>query len=217
MKDYKLIIRASSVSDFLKSGRSKSEEFGETAISLIKSIAIKDVFGLVKSVSAKEMDKGTMLEAESIEMLNGMLFASYFKNEVRVTQNGFSGECDIDSESESLIIDMKNSWSASSFAWTKDELVSKCKKAGYEEQLRTYMMLYNRDHAKLVDVLQTTPMELLPPYEDYDYHDVDHIQIQKRITIIDFERDKEWEERLLERYAKAELIYNEFINQLISK
>ncbi len=217
MSNYQLLIRASSASDFLKSGRSKADEFGETAINLIKSIAISDLFGLKKQVSSKEMQKGIDLEHEAIELVNLLEFNSYKKNDVRITKDGFTGECDIDSPNERLIRDVKCAWSADTFSWTEEELLKKCKKLGYEEQLRIYMMLYNRDRACIDEVLLTTPSYLVPVYEDADFHEVDHIPESKRKTTVFFNRDLEWEQRLLERYAKAEKIYDEFINQITIK
>ena len=214
---HKLLIKASAGKAFMTQGRKKEEEWGDLAIGLIKDIAIADVFGKKKYVTAKEMDKGITLEGEAIQLLNRLEFKSYQKNTIRLTANGFTGECDIDSKEESLIRDIKCPWSASSFSWFKDDLAAKARAAGYDVQLKIYMMLYERDHAKLDEVLLTTPIELLPPYEDEDYHDVDSIPEHKRITTIEFERDPLFEEMLLNRYAQAEKIYNNFITQLIDK
>ena len=217
MQNYKLLIRASSMSQFLTSGRAKDKVFGDTALNLIKKTAVADVFNLHKGFSSKETEKGDLMETKSIELYNLLYFTEYKKNAVRITENGFTGECDIDDPNNSLIIDIKNAWSADSFSWTADDLAQKAKKAGYDDQLRTYMMLYNRDNAQIAETLLSTPIDLIPSYEDVTYHEVDHIPANKRITIIDYKRDRDWEEMVQERYLQAEKIYNEFINQILNK
>ncbi len=217
MSNFKLLIRAHQTKSFCTSGRTKDEEFGETAISLIHDIALFDLYRLKKHVSTKEMEKGILLEPDAIEMMNRVYFRSYTKNTVRKTEHGFTGECDIDSEPESLVRDMKNAWSADTFSWTREQLEKKAKKSGYDLQLRTYMMLYNRDGSRLDEVLLSTPFDLIPPYEDPDFHEVDHIAEAKRITTIEDTRDKLWEEWLLERHYKAEKIYQSFIEEIQNK
>jgi len=217
MSNYKLLIRAHQASNFCTSGRGKDEEFGETALGLIQDIAIYDLFGLKKHVSTKEMEKGIELENESIQLLNRVNFRNYTKNTVRITANGFTGECDIDSEAESLVRDMKNAWSSDTFSWTKKQLEKKSKKSGYDTQLKVYMMLYGRENSKLDEVLLSTPLHILPPYEDPTFHEVDHIEESKRITTIEYKRDRLWEEWLLERHAKAEIIYQQFIEEIGNK
>lgn len=212
----KLIIRASSVSQLLTNGRDR-KSMGDTAKGLIKSIAIRDLYGLEAQVNTKEMDKGTWLEGDGIELINRVEFKQYEKNTIRITEGGFTGECDIDSEKEDLIRDLKLAWTSNSFSWTKDDLIGYCKKGGYESQLRTYMMLYCRSYAKLDHLLLSTPIDLVPPYEDSDFHDVDHIPEEKRLTTIEFKRDAIWEEKLLERYYEAEKYYNSFVQEIERK
>lgn len=216
MKDYQLLIRASSGSDFMTNDRS-GKAMGETAKSMIKKIAIEDVFGLRSSISSREMEKGTWLEEDAIAMLNRLEFKSYEKNTERKTSNGFTGECDIYSPNESLIRDIKNAWSADTFSWTKDELEAKVKKSGYDTQGRIYMMLWDCDFFKLDEVLLSTPVDLLGYNDSPEFHDYDAIPENKRITTIEFNRDKLFEERLQERYHEANNYYQSYINQLLNK
>jgi hypothetical protein len=214
---HKFLVRASAMKQFLTKGRGKGEEFGQTALTYIKECAIADYFERRKAITAKEMDKGITLENEAIQVLNTLEFKNYVKNTVRMTNNGFTGECDIDSKEESLIRDIKCAWSIGTFSWFAEDLLSKCADSGYEAQVRTYMMLYERDYARVDEVLLSTPFELIPSYEDEEYHDVDFIPLIKRHTSVLFERDKEWEEQVMERYLKAEKIYNQFIINLDNK
>ena len=215
MDNYKLIVRASACSQLMTNDRT-GKQMGDTAKGLIKSIAVADVFGLRPQFSSKETEKGHWMEQDAIELLNRLEFQSYQKNMTRVTWEGFTGECDIHAPEQSLIRDIKCAWSASTFSWTTDELEAKAKKAGYDIQGRVYMMLYKCDYFKLDEVLLTTPSDLLK-FDDEDFHSVDHIAENKRITTIAFERDAEFEERLFERYQQAEKFYNEYINQLLNK
>ena len=214
MSNYNLLVRASAVSKLLTNDRS-GKQMGETAKSLIQEQAIQDLYNLRPSFSSKETDKGNWCEQLAIDELTALDFHQYQKNEVRIHKNGFTGECDIDTGTK--IIDIKNAWSASTFSWTEEQLIAKIKKSGYEDQLRTYMMLYDREESELVEVLLSTPEDLLGYSDDAEFHNVDHIPIEKRITRQSFTRCKEWEEKLLERYEQANQYYQSFINQILNK
>lgn len=218
MNNYKLSVRSSKAKAFMTKGRNKSDVFGETALEYIYQNALAQVFNLYPEVSTKQMDKGNMVEADSIEMLNRNWFRNYKKNEVRMLTDRFTGECDIHSESESLIIDIKNAWDWTTFCWTKSQLDKVCHKSGYIEQLRMYMMLYRADYAQVVQTLLDTPMELLGAWDDPSQHEYDHIPELARITATDpIKRDLLWEEELNERYELAEPIFNQFVNEILSK
>jgi hypothetical protein len=216
MSDRNLIIRASSVSDILTNDRS-GKKMGDTAISTIRKIAIYDFFGKKSSFSSKETAKGNYNEFESIQMLNFVKGKFYEKNEVKMVTDKFSGTCDIDDKEDDIIIDMKNAWTIDTFPFTVDEALKMIKKAGYEEQVRTYMMLYGRSNGCVCSALTTTPPHLIPPYESKELHDVEGIEPKKRITEVFFKRDLEWEEKLLKRYEEANDYYKYYINYLKTK
>jgi hypothetical protein len=213
MKD--LVIRASQVSNLLTSDRS-GKAMGETAKTLIKTIAIENLYGKVPSFESKYTDKGTMLEQDAIEMLNRNLFTDYVKNTVRIHTDKFTGECDIHDKGK-IIRDIKCSWSVSTFPWTIEDAEKEIKKSGYEEQGRTYMMLYNEPRFAVDFCLLSTPIDLLSPFDDFDFHDVDDIPEIKRITTVYFERDLNWEAQLLHRWEQANEYYINFVNQILNK
>lgn len=205
------------MSDFLTSGRRKDEDFGETALTYLKELAKKDVLGVEKGFSSKYTDKGIICEDNTIALLNNVYFKSYVKNEIRKTDYGMSGCCDIVSKSENLIRDVKTSWSIDTFPFFADDCEKMIKKSGYEAQLRAYMMLYDIDNACIDFGLVNTPPDLIG-YEDAELHEVEHLPEKARITTSQtFKRCKEWEANFIERHAKAQVIYSQFCKELESK
>jgi len=79
------------------------------------------------------------------------------------------------------------------------------------------MYLYDRDSFELVYAMVSTYPELLSQYDPMDMHDVDHIDPAKRITSINFERNKELEIQMQEKLLAASLFYEEVYNQLEEK
>lgn len=205
------------MSDFLTSGRRKDEEFGETALTYLKELAKKAVLGIEKSFSSKYTDKGIMCEDETIKLLNNVYFKSYTKNEIRVSADGISGCCDIISTKENLIRDVKTSWSMQTFPFFAEDCEKEIKKGGYEAQLRSYMMLYDIDNACIDFGLVNTPPELIG-YEDIEIHEVEHLPEKARITTSKvFTRCKEWEQKFIERHAKAQVLFTQFCKELENK
>lgn len=205
------------MSDFLTKGRRKDEEFGETALTYLKELALKEVLGIEKKISSKYLDKGILMEDKVIELYNRVHFKSYKKNEKRITKYGISGCCDIDSEKENKILDAKSSWSKNTFPFFAENVEKEIKKGGYEDQIRGYMMIYDRDFGEIFFGLVDTPPELIG-YENIEDHEVEHLPESIRISrskII--ERNKEWEDKFLERHEKAEKIFNNYCNEIAIK
>lgn len=205
-------VRCSQLPKIMTEPRSKSEVLSETAKSEIKKIVLEDYFGIRTELSNKYLTKGIECENQSIDLLNEVLFTSYEKNVCRLSNEFLTGECDIDSVQEDLIIDIKTSWSIETFPLTPADINVK----DYEWQLRGYMMLYNRENAKLAYCLVDTPDELLN-WENPEIHKVSHINPLERVTILDFKRDLELEKRIEEKCKAAQDFYSEYINQIQSK
>lgn len=192
----------------------------ETCKSWIKRIAFNAVYDLSPKLDNKYVNKGNAVEDDSIELLNDAEFESYTKNDKRraVIESGhrwLTGECDIDTGTE--IIDIKSSWSLDTFPAYKDDAEKKTREAGYIEQLRGYMYLWNRDRARVVYCIVDTPPELLSDRDDWDLHEVSHLESGKRITSVEVERCKEWEAELYERYKAAVIYYKQCLVELNNK
>lgn len=201
----------SSLGKLMTSPRSKSEVLSEGAKTYIKEVAKENFYGYRSEINSKYIQKGLMQEQDSIDLLNTVRFEAYIKNSVRMVDEWMTGEADI--ITDDLIIDIKTSWSLDTFpALAEDGYESK-----YEWQLRAYMMLYNKPKAELIYCMVTTSNELLNEWENLALHRVDHIAPEKRITVLQFDRDEQKENDIIEKLKAATEYYNEYYKLLEQK
>ena len=78
-------------------------------------------------------------------------------------------------------------------------------------------MLYDREIFELVFCLVTTKDEFINQWEQIDLHRVDHIEPEKRITSVIYERDLDKEMLIREKLIFANEYYSQYINELNSK
>ena len=194
----------------MTNGRGKSE-MGETAKSYIRQCAKEDFYNYTTELNNKYIFKGREQELESISLLNAVRFTDYRKNETTVENDYLIGTADIVLEDK--IIDIKTSWSLDTFPATPEEGYN----SAYEWQLRAYMMLYNRGMAELVYCMVTTWDEYLNEWENLQLHRVDHIDPEKRITVLWWDRDEDKEIQMIERLKLASEYYDEYFQQLKDK
>lgn len=181
--------RASSLSDLMTDAKEKGEPLSKGAKTALECMAKEYVYGFHEVISGKYMDKGIIVEDESIALYNSVFFTDYKKNTERRTNEWITGECDIFTGSK--IIDIKSSWSLATFPATSAAGIDK----GYEWQLRAYMMLWNVDEAEIAYCIVNTPDELIK-YEQEELHYVDHIDEALRVTIVPYQRDRELEDKI---------------------
>jgi hypothetical protein len=125
-------------------------------------------YGRTKGFTSKYTDKGNAVEETSIQSLSEHLQRDFKKNEVRLSNEFITGECDIDDEVEDQNIDVKNSWDIFTFTELKS-VVNK----NYEWQGVGYMKLYQRSKFKLVHILENAPDEIVLKElekQGYDYN-----------------------------------------------
>lgn len=184
---------------------------GETAKSYIRQCAKEAFYNYTTELNNKYIFKGREQELESISLLNAVRFTDYRKNEVTMENDYLIGTADIVLDNK--IIDIKTSWSLDTFPATPEEGY----KSDYEWQLRAYMMLYDRGMSELVYCMVTTWDEYLNEWENLQLHRVDHIDPEKRITVIWWDRDEDKEIQMIERLKQASEYYDEYFQQLINK
>lgn len=184
---------------------------GETAKSYIRQCAKEDFYNYTTELNNKYINKGREQELESISLLNAVRFTDYRKNETTVENDYLIGTADIVLDNK--IIDIKTSWSLDTFPATPEEGY----KSEYEWQLRAYMMLYDKGMAELVYCMVTTWDEYLNEWENLQLHRVDHIDPEKRITVLWWDRDEDKEIQMIERLKLASEYYDEYYNQLVNK
>jgi hypothetical protein len=192
-----LKIRCSSLSKIMTEPKAKTEKLSVGAKTYIEDLAKEFVYGYQKVISSKEMEKGTLVEDHSIELVNNVFFTSYVKNTERRENEWLTGECDI-YVPNTKIIDIKSPWSLATFPAT----VFAGQDKDYEWQGRGYMMLWDVDQFEINYCMVNTPDELIR-FEDPSVHYVDHIDPSLRITRVPYERDRSLEEKIKEKVEAA--------------
>ena len=203
--------RASSLGKLMTSARSKSEVLSQTAKSHIEQLAKENFFNYRNQISSRYIDKGQQQEQDSIELLNTVRMESYTKHVGRVSNDFLTGECDI--ITSDTIIDIKTSWSIDTWPALPQDGVN----SDYEWQMRAYMMLYDRPQAEVIYCLVTTDPDLLSSFDNHELHQVDHIPADKRITVLQYDRDILVEAEIMERLAICSEYYENYYQQLTLK
>jgi len=206
-----MIIRCSSLGKIMTNSRSKTDPLSKTCKSEIESLVKQKLYGYNTYISSKYVSKGIQLEDKSIELYNEVFFTNHIKNDVRLSNDWITGECDINADD--LIIDIKTSWSAETFPATEEEINNK----DYEWQLRGYMMLYDKSFSELAYCLVETPDELLQYETNLTPHLVEGIDAELRVTVKKFERDFELENQIIERIELCNEYEKEYTNKIINK
>lgn len=202
-----LKIRASSLAEIMTDPKGKDETLSVGAKTAITKQAKEFVYGYDEKFSSKYTEKGLLVEDRSIDLLNSVLFTEYKKNTERKTNEWITGEADL--VTPSSIIDIKSSWSLSTFPCLASEGENKT----YEWQLRAYMMLWDLDSAQIAYCLVSTPDHLVG-FEDKALHYVDHIAPELRVTLVGYERDKALEDKIKFKVDEARKYYDKIVKQI---
>lgn len=179
--------------------------------SLLGTIFKEELFQKSSTIRSKYLDKGLIVEDESISMYGTFIGRDYRKNTERFDNDFITGEPDIlDDE----LIDIKSSWDYSTFPLTETDIPNK----DYYWQMQGYMALTNREKSKLVYCLVDTPDEIifhemrvterklgvmeLPKHleqEIWDGHKYGDKPMKYRIKEFDIERNDQDIERIYSR------------------
>ena len=210
-----LIVRCSELSQLMTKSRTKSNPMSETCKSYVMQKAKEVYYGIKPQMTNKYVEKGLRNEQIGIDLINQVRFMAYAKNEKRLTNGIITGECDINAKDR--IIDVKCSWSWDTFPCYHEEAKKNMKKSGYDWQLRGYMWLYDKPKAEVIYCLTTTPDDLLGYSDTEEYHNVDHVAPECRMTSIVIERDASFEQEIKEHYEMANSFYKECLAELYNK
>jgi hypothetical protein len=200
-------IRCSSLSKIMTEPKSKEEVLSVGAKTYVEELAKQFVYNFEKDVTAKEMEKGLIVEQQCIDLLNEVLFTQFVKNTERRTNDWLTGECDIFTGRK--IHDIKAPWSLSTFPAT----VFAGRNKDYEFQLRGYMMLWDVDESEIDYCLVSTPDELIR-YEPEAIHYVDHIDPMLRVTRVPYKRDKALEEKIKQKVDAAREYFDQIVQTI---
>jgi hypothetical protein len=150
-----ILFRCSSLGAIMTEPRSKSEVLSETCKTQLQEVFIREKYGRKKDVSSKYMEKGTLVEEDSITLLSLFYNTFYKKNEKNFQNDFISGTPDVILEKK--VIDIKSSWDIFTFHKAKMDEINKA----YDWQLQGYMALTGAEEAELVYCLVDTPDHIL--------------------------------------------------------
>lgn len=161
MNWHSVTFRASSWGNLLTEPQSKAaKDAGELSVTCQKELIkiYNEVkYGRKKDIVTKQMQKGTMVEKDSILLFSVLEGKLYLKNEERLTNEWFSGHPDIyDGDSITAteqVWDIKSSWELDTFT---PKLIEKLD-AGYEAQLNCYYSLTGAQGGGLAYCLVSAP------------------------------------------------------------
>ena len=161
----KTLMRCSSLGSLMTEPVSKAEkeagELSKTAKNYLKGIYIREKYGREKDILTKQMEKGVLVEEESITLLSRVWKKMLYKNEERLDNDFLTGLPDI-FEGESIkkadtITDIKSSYDLFTFISKVGDTLDK----DYYYQLQGYMALSGAKQAYIAYCLVNTPEHII--------------------------------------------------------
>ena len=216
-------IRCSAIGKIMTSPRSKGEVLSQTTKSYIKELVLEHKYGIRKEINSRYLDKGNMVENESIELTEKVLDLDLIvKNESYFENDFICGTPDI--IMGDTIIDVKSSWSAHTFPFFLDEELPN---KDYYYQLQGYMALTGATKGMVVYCLINTPEEIVldeirrtswsrheldvteeTEAEVRQQHEFDHIPEVNRVKAYHIERNEDVIQAIYDRVNECKIYYN---------
>ena len=207
MSDIKF--RCSSIGKLMTEPKTKAEgPLSVGAKTYIRSLAAQEIFGIDFEVSSKQMEKGLIVEQDSIDLLNRVRGLILTKNTERKSNDFISGECDLFDATRKRGHDLKSSWSAATFPIA----VVDCEDKLYDWQMRGYMWLWDAGEWEVNYALVDTPEKLIG-FEPMQMHLVSHIPENMRLTTLVIQRDADKEKLIEEKVRHARDYYAQVIQE----
>ena len=207
----------------MTSPRSKGEVLSQTTKSYIKELVLEHKYGIRKEINSRYLDKGNMVENESIELTEKVLDLDLIvKNETYFENEFICGTPDI--IMGDTIIDVKSSWSAHTFPFFLDEELPN---KDYYYQVQGYMALTGATKGMVVYCLINTPEEIVldeirrtswsrheldvteeTEAEVRQQHEFDHIPEVNRVKAYHIERNEDVIQAIYDRVEECKIYYN---------
>lgn len=220
-----LLFRCSQLGNLMTAPRSKSEVLSETAKTLVQDMFKEKELGIYKEFSSRYTDKGNQNEDLAIELASEVLDWNWIlKNEEKYKNDYIVGTPDL--VNDTLLADIKCSWSGATFPMFDTELKNKA----YYWQLQGYMMLTGHKQAELVYCLTNTPFEIVESEVRKEHwklclidedpivreaveslHNFDHIDNKMKVKRFIVEYDEKAIEQLKEKIEVARAYYQELL------
>jgi hypothetical protein len=174
----------------------------------IRELAAQEIFGVDFEISSKYLEKGNIVENDSIALLNRVRGLNLAKNTERRSNDFITGECDLFDAERRRGHDLKSPWSVATFPISEADCIDKL----YEWQMRGYMSLWDADEWEVNYALVDTPENLIG-YEPLAMHVVSHIPEHMRLTSWTVRRDKGKEAAMFEKVKHARAYFAEVIKE----
>lgn len=220
-----LLFRCSQLGSLMTAPRSKSEVLSETAKTLVQDMFKEQELGIYKEFSSRYTDKGNQNEDLAIELASEVLDWNWIlKNEEKFKNDYIVGTPDL--VNDTLLADIKCSWSGATFPMFDTELKNKA----YYWQLMGYMWLTGHKQAELVYCLTNTPFEIVESEVRKEHwklclidedplvreaveslHNFDHIDNKMKVKRFIVEYDEKSIEQLKEKIEVARAYYQELL------
>lgn len=163
------------------------------AMTEIKKTANRIIYGTEPDLNTFAIDKGRECEELGIDLYNEVKFTFHVKNATRMyywhPEAGIilSGECDLECLEAigKKTIDIKMAYNTESMPlWLEEG-----DKKEYEWQLDCYNLLYHTHLSEIAYCMVSTPDHLIKKGEPLNWHLVDHIPPEHRLSTIERNRD----------------------------
>ena len=152
----KLTEKQAELRDVLMLKRDAKPQLSAGAKSYINELFMYKEFGVRQEINSKYIDKGNEVEELAIEIAGIQLgYEGLVKNEDYFENDYIIGTPDV--VNDEVLIDVKSSWSASTFPFFDTTLKNKI----YEWQLKAYMYLTGHTESYLCYCLVPTPEDLI--------------------------------------------------------
>jgi len=221
-------IRCSALGKIMTNPRSKGEVLSQTCKSYIQELALEDIYGIKKEFSSRYTDKGNEVENESLELCERVLDLGFTQKNETFFENEFIKGTP-DAIGDKYVLDVKSSWSASTFPFFEEEVPNK----DYYWQMQGYLWLTDKRYAILSYCLINTPEEIvndeirrtawkkfeIEPSEETirdvrNLHNFDSIPESRRVKTWLIDRKDSDIEAIKKRVEECRVYYNELINTL---
>lgn len=205
MRDFKF--RCSSIGKLMTEPKTLKEgPLSAGAKTYIRELAAQEIFGVDFEVSNKQIEKGILVEPDSIALLNRVRGLTLTKNAERRTNDFLTGECDLFNAAARRGHDVKSSWSVATFPIATVD----CEDKLYEWQMRGYMALWDAGEWEVNYCLVDTPEKLIG-FEPLAMHVVGHIPENMRLTSWTVTRDLDKEAAMFQKVMHARAYMAEVI------
>ena len=198
--------RTDAEKEFIESLKEQSLSAG--AMTFIETLVKQEIYSVDFEVSSKAMEKGLLVEDESIGLLNRVRGFNLRKNTEQRDDGVISGSCDLFNPAHERGHDLKSSWSLQTFPL----LPKRCVDSLYEWQMRAYMRLWNVNTWEVNFAMVDTPEDLIG-YEDPQVHRVGHIPERLRLTAWVIERDRALERLIDVKVDAARRYYSKVLEE----